>query len=241
HSIWTRQHLHNAYLVLGEREAARQVDDSSLRSLWAERLLLESPASAGELVYGSDAATMRRQLGPWPETYSVLAAAIDSGDFARARRHIEERFDFDGGLPEHIDSAELAALVNMVLIWSGGSLDSSGQALMRDLDAEMARQDAQAPHCLTGHRPLARALAATALGEPGRALDLLREGQQRHRLAGGWYRLLEVQPAFAALVAHSEFAALERGWEQRLAAQRALLAQLRKDGTIPDRRAVPPA
>ena len=165
-SIWTRQHLHNAYLVLGEREAARQVDDSSTRSLWAERLLLEGPASAGELVYGSDAATMRRQLGPWSETYSVLAAAIDSGDFATARRHIEERFGFDGGLPEHIDPAESTALVNMVLIW--------------------------------------------------------------------------FQPAFAALVAHPEFTALQRDWEQRLADQRAQLAQLRENGSIPDRRAAPP-
>ena len=239
-SIWTRQHLHNAYLVLGEREAARQVDDSSTRSLWAERLLLEGPASAGELVYGSDAATMRRQLGPWSETYSVLAAAIDSGDFATARRHIEERFGFDGGLPEHIDPAESTALVNMVLIWFGGSLDQRGLELMQDLDAEMARQDLQAPNCLQGHMPLARALAATALGEPDRALGLLREGEQRNRLAGGWYRLLEVQPAFAALVAHPEFTALQRDWEQRLADQRAQLAQLRENGSIPDRRAAPP-
>ena len=239
-SIWTRQHLHNAYLVLGEREAARQVDDSSARSLWAERLLLEGPASAGELVYGSDAETMRRQLGPWSETYSVLAAAIDSGDFAPARSHIEERFGFDGGLPEHIDPAELTALVNMVLIWFGGSLDQRGLELMQDLDAEMARQDLQAPNCLQGHMPLARALAATALGEPDRALGLLREGEQRNRLAGGWYRLLEVQPAFAALVAHPEFTALQRDWEQRLADQRAQLAQLRENGRIPDRRAAPP-
>jgi hypothetical protein len=227
------QRLAIYYLSAGDLAAARTMNR-----------LAGSNADLYLAVFANDYLGMRDMLaGPGEVAYDpfiihlhtdlLLRLALSEGDIAWARGLATSRFGFDGALQVPLDLWEyLSSQLNLVLLWYLGANTEQALPLIAELRERMP--PAGAPY--SGYRvtlpTFGRAIAAAVLGETETALRSLELGLDK---GNPWWWWLRGHPAFDGLREEPRFQALIAAAEDHAAEQRALLAEMRRAGVLPDR------
>ncbi len=232
-AVWVRERLHMTYLDLGELAAAREVGGGSFVAQWREHHFLGNHAAAGEMIYAMDPAQIEGGLSLWAQTNSVLVAAMTSGDYARARRYLGERFDYAGGLPATIAPEDRYHLLNLLLVWYGPDYDASAQGLIAGLWRDLSAAHQETRSCIPEYRALVQALAAVTLGRVDESLAVLRNAIESGGVFAGWHWIIGNHPGFALLVQEPGFKQMLGERQALLVEQRGLLARLRAEGAVP--------
>ncbi|MDO8860676.1 hypothetical protein Q6D67_03095 [Haliea sp. E1-2-M8] len=232
---WVRERLHIAYLDLGELAAAREVAGDSFKARWREQHFLGNHAAAGEMIYGVDPATIEGSFSLWAQTNSVLTAAMVSGDYARARRYLGERFNYEGGLPQAIDPFDRYHLLHLVLVWYGPRYDAEAHALIGRLWTELNATPRASRGCIPGYQALAHALAGVSLGLNDEAIAVLEDAVVNGGIFAGWHWIIANHPGFVPLLQEPRLQQLLRERQAQVAEQREVLARMRAEGVVPVR------
>ncbi len=232
---WVRQRLHMTYLHLGELAAAREVADSSFNSRLWEQYFLGNHVAGGEMIYAADLVPIAGEVIPWELTTWLLAAAMTSGDYARARRYLAEDFGYAGGLPETMDPGDRFFLLNLLLIWYGPGYDGDGRAQIARWWAELTATALDTHGCIRGYQPIAQALADVSLGHMDEAVAVLGDAVNSGGIVAGWHWIIPNHPGFAPLLQEPRFQRLLQQRHALVLEQREELARLRAGGAVPFR------
>jgi len=241
---WTRWLLIYNYNDVADPAAARQVTDQAPHRLPVLRLgvlIAEGKwHQAAEVTY---AALADGTLTLESEPYGVFALRMEARrthDFARARVVFEQMCGVTwtaGGvptLPPQLGFGYACVGLGDMLINSGER--AQGERLLR---ASLAAMDYAAHDLRRGELwyLIDQATAFALLGDSKAALAALHKTVDRGYL--DLWSYFELDPAFDRLHGNAEFQSLMRALKTKVAHQRQLLDQMRADGRVPDRRAIP--
>lgn len=234
---FVRGHLADAYVELEELDAADGLTSQGTDPATTRSILVD--LRVGNI----DEAAAKVQAFPerfvpcdyTSHSYVLLENAQRTRDFSGARRFLEHvaKIDTSGRAPRIRAGAEFSATILAQLMLLAGD-DAAARALLAiTLKQVQSYRDPMLPNCGNTNRTLARTLAL--LGRDTEALQhLSRAVLQEKSWYFGWY-VFERDSAFTTLRGTAEFDSLRAAYRERVAAERAKLVQLRREGLVPVR------
>lgn len=241
-------------MTLAERGIALDPDDDSARTMAAAMYLdLDDPQAADNVLRGVRARSeadvelakyrhdVRRAAeiaygmpdDDWNEgLFSTLGEAIcdgaaQSGDYVRAIQLLESKYATGEGFVMRRSGLSVVYAVTLKLAGDTERSSRVARSLLATLDAEGVGR----PKDWFSRE---RAALFAVLGDDAKAMELLEDGQRMNRFARWWYTG-ELDPLYKHLHSHPRFKAMVARAKQHRAQQRALLEEMRNQGTVPRR------